>query len=322
MIQETGHVLRVFPKTLIVVFVALCAQCADPARPLRVGLVVWPPYELPVLARSLGRLDPARVDLVDYGSPAEALRAYRNGVIDAVALTTTYVIELLSDSQNDRIVQVIDVSKGGDAVVASPVIHAVHQLRGRRIGVESGSLGGFVLARALQNGGLSPADVQLVSVDITGQEAAFKSGAIDAVVTYEPLRSRLLADGARDVFNSAMMPNEIVDVLVVHESAVEQHERSLRHLTDAWFDSLTYLRERQDDAASRVALREKVTAEAYLQSLRGTELLDRDANRRWLTGEGALIRPHLRRLADEMHNAGLAGTPVNLGQVFTDRFIR
>ena len=322
MIQEPGQVIRSFRKILLVAFAALCAQCAEPERPLRVGLAVWPPYELPVLARSLGRLDTARVDLVDYGSATEALRAYRNGVIDAVALTTTYVVQLFSDSQNDRIVLVIDESKGGDGVVATPGIESVRQLRGRRIGVERNSLGGFVLARALQEGGLSTADVQLVSVDITGQEAAFKSGAIDAVVTYEPLRSKLLADGARDIFNSTMMPNEIVDVLVVHESALEPHTTAIRHLVDVWFESLTYLSEHKDDAAARVAPREKVSPEAYLSSLRGTELLDREANRRWLTGQDALIRQHFRRLADAMRSAGMSGAPVNLEQVSTDRFIQ
>jgi NitT/TauT family transport system substrate-binding protein len=315
-------VLRVIPAVLTLGLAVLCAQCADPVRPLRLGLIVWPAYELPVLARSLGRLDPARVDIVDYGSPAEALRAYRNGVIDAVALTTTYVIELLSDAQIDRIVLVIDVSKGGDAVVASPSIHAVHQLRGRRIGVESGSLGGFVLARALQNGGLSPRDVELVSIDVPGQEAAFRSGTIDAVVTYEPFRSRLLADGARDVFNSAMMPNEIVDVLVVREAAIARHDRALRHLADAWFDGLEYLQDHKEDAAARVAARERVTPDGFLLSLRGTELLDREANRRWLSGEHALIHQHLRTLADAMRSTGLSGESVNLTRVSTDRFIQ
>jgi NitT/TauT family transport system substrate-binding protein len=291
-------------------------------RPLRVGLIVWPPYELPVLARSLGHLDASRVDLVDYGSPAEALRAYRNGVVDAVALTTTYVIELLSDSQNDRIVLVIDVSRGGDAVVASPAIEGVHQLRGRRIGVETGSLGEFVLARALHEGGLSNADVHIVSMDVTRQEAAFRAGAVDAVVTYEPFRSRLLAGGARDVFNSGMMRDEIVDVLVVHDSVVERQEAALRHLADAWFNGLDYLRERQADAASRVARRENVTPESYLSSLRGTELLDREDNRRWLSGGGALIRRHLERLAGSMRAAGLAGEQMDLNRISTDRFIQ
>jgi NitT/TauT family transport system substrate-binding protein len=315
-------VFRLIPAVLVFGLAVLCAQCADPIRPLRLGLTVWPAYELPVLARSLGRLDPAQVDIVDYGSPAEALRAYRTGVIDAVALTTTYFIELLSDTQVDQIVLVVDVSKGGDAVVATPSIEAVHQLRGRRIGVESGSLGGFVLARALQKGGLSPQDVQLVSIDVPGQEAAFRSGAIDAVVTYEPFRSRLLADGARDIFNSGMMPNEIVDVLVVREAAIAKQERALRHLTDAWFDSLSYLHNHKEDAAARVAARERVTPEGFLLSLHGTELLDREANRRWLSGDGALIHQHLQTLAAAMRTAGLSPSSVNLTQVSTDRFIQ
>lgn len=78
----------------LLVGVAVSVQCAAPGRPLRIGLVVWPAYEIAVLARSLGRLDSKRVHLLDYGSTGEALREYQNGVIDGVALTTSYAIEL------------------------------------------------------------------------------------------------------------------------------------------------------------------------------------------------------------------------------------
>ena len=248
-------------------------QCAAPRRPLRIGLVVWPVYEIAVLARSLGRLDSKRVHLLDYGSNSEALRAYQNGVIDGVALTTSYVIELLALSSNDRIVLVIDVSTGGDALVASANIKSVRDLKGRRIGLETGSLGLLVLSRALEHGELAKTDVHVVPVDASGQQAAFNAGAVDAVVTYEPMRSTLVARGARDIFNSSMMPNEIVDVLVVRESAVREREQALTHLTDAWFYALDYLRRHPVDAAARVAPRENLTADAYLASLKGVQIL-------------------------------------------------
>ena len=297
-------------------------QCVSPGRPLRVGLAIWPVYEIAVLARSLGQLDGKRVQLLDYGTMAEALRAYRNGVVDGVALTTSSVIELLTLSSNDRIVLVIDVSKGGDALVASPAIRDIRQLRGRRIAVESGSLGSLVLSRALEYGGLAKTDVHVVPVDISSQQAAFSAGVVDAVVTSEPLRSALVARGGRDIFNSSMMPNEIMNVLLVRGAATREKKDAVKHLTDVWFDALDYLRRHPFDAAARVASREDVTPDAYLSALNGAQILGREENRRWLAGSPPLINGHLQSLADGMLRAGLIATPVRVGAVSTGRFVQ
>ena len=306
----------------LLIGIVLSAQCAAPRRPLRIGLVVWPVYEIPILARSLGRLDSRKVQILDYGSPAEALRAYQNGVVDGIGLATSYVIELLSFSSDDRIVLVMDVSTGGDALLASANVESVRDLKGRRIAVENGSLGLLLLSRALEQGGLASTDVHVVPVDISGQRAAFNAGAVDAVVTYEPTRSTLMAGGARDIFNSKMMPNEIVDVLVVHESVIRDRAETVAHLTDAWFYALDYLRQNPLDAATRVAPREDVTPASYLSSLTGMEIFGRDENRRWLSGTPPRIDAHLQSLADAMHRAGLVSAPARVTGLSTDRFIQ
>jgi NitT/TauT family transport system substrate-binding protein len=277
---------------------------------------------MPVLARSLGRLDARQIQLLDYGSAAGALRAYRNGVIDGVALPTSYVVELLTLSSSDRIVLVIGASKGGDALVASPAIRDVKQLKGRRIAVESGSLGSLVLSRALEHGGLSKTDVHVVPVDVSGQEAAYSAGAVDAVITYEPLRSTLIDRGAHDVFNSSMMPNEIVDVLVVHHGVLNERPEAITHLTNAWFEALDYLQRHPSDAAARVAPREDVTPEAFLTSLEGVQLFGREDNQRWFSGTPSMIDAHLESLADAMLRAGLVPSPVRLSGLSTGRFIQ
>lgn len=69
---------------LAAVLAAGCGQRAE--HPLRIGLLVWPAYEVPYLARHLGYYDGLDVQLVEFQSPAEALRAYRSEGIDAVAV--------------------------------------------------------------------------------------------------------------------------------------------------------------------------------------------------------------------------------------------
>ena len=119
-----------------------------------------------------------------------------------------------------------------------------------------------------------------------------------------------------------MMPNEIVDVLVVRESAVREREQALAHLTDAWFYALDYLRRHPVDAAARVAPRENLTADAYLASLKGVKILDRKENQRWLSGDAPLLDDHLASLADVMLRTGLLTIPVQAGSIGVGRFIQ
>jgi ABC-type nitrate/sulfonate/bicarbonate transport system substrate-binding protein len=119
-----------------------------------------------------------------------------------------------------------------------------------------------------------------------------------------------------------MMPNEVVDVLVVRESAVREREQALTHLTDAWFYALDYLLRHPVDAAARVAPREELTADAYLASLKGVQILDREENQRWLTGEAPLLDDHLASLADVMLRTGLLAAPVQTGSIAVGRFLQ
>src|SRR3954469_24694728 len=62
-----------------------CARGPEPA--LRIGTNVWIGCEPLYLARELGNLDPATVQLVEYPSASEVLRAYRNQAIDGMVIS-------------------------------------------------------------------------------------------------------------------------------------------------------------------------------------------------------------------------------------------
>jgi NitT/TauT family transport system substrate-binding protein len=119
------------------------------------------------------------------------------------------------------------------------------------------------------------------------------------------------------------MPGEIVDVLLVTESAVAQRKAALRHLAAAWFDAVDYLRSRPDDAASRVAPREGLTSAGYLLALQGTKVLGRLENADWLSGQPPRLDAHIRSLAEAMARAGLASTLPSIShQVSTGQFVQ
>jgi len=47
---------------------------------------------------------------------------------------------------------------------------------------------------------------------------AFKKRQVDAIVTFEPVKSELLSSGANILFDSHQIPGRIVDVLVVRKN--------------------------------------------------------------------------------------------------------
>lgn len=79
---------------------------------------------------------------------------------------------LVETQRNISVVLITDVSNGADVILGKPEIQSLKDLKGRRVG-------------------------------------AFKQGTVDAVVTFEPVRSNLLKSGAKLLFDSTQIPGEI-----------------------------------------------------------------------------------------------------------------
>lgn len=296
--------------------------CApEPAAPVRIGLLVWPPYETFFLAQDLGYYDDVDVQLIDYHTPAEVLRAYENGVVDAAAMTTDFLMQVASRGSGHRAVLVIDVSLGGDALIAQPEFTDVASLRGKRVGLEMSTLGQLMLARALESGGVAVDEIDARYIDIPDHREAFEKGEIDAVVTYDPVRTELLAgDGVR-LFDSSQIPGQIVDVLFVKSEILTSRERTLRRVVDGYFRALDYLREEPNDAANRVAAREGLSPEDYLAALDWVELPDRAENQRWLAADAPRLVTNFESILPVMIANRKTSADTDLGSLIDGRLV-
>ncbi len=131
---------------LVLLIPSLMQGCErGPAPPLRVGSNVWPGYETLYLARSLGIFASTPIKLVELPSVTEVTHAFRNGGLEVAALTLDEALALLQQDTSLRVILVVDVSNGGDAVLARPEITSLAQLKNRRIGVENSAVGAIML---------------------------------------------------------------------------------------------------------------------------------------------------------------------------------
>jgi NitT/TauT family transport system substrate-binding protein len=302
--------------------VGLTGCAPEPSRRLRVGTVPWPGYEPLHLARNLGFYNERHIQLVEFPSAAELLLAYRNGAVEAATVTADEVLRLSADGLEPRVVLLVDTSHGGDAVLARPAVADVAALRGQKIAVESNTLGGYVLARALESAGLTFADVQIVSARVDRLEREVVTNDVAAVVAYEPYRTRLLARGLHVVFDSTQMPGEIVDVLIVPRALAEKPPAVLRELADGWFRALDYLADKPDEAIASMARRSGMTAEEFAAALKLLKLGDRAANQRGLAMGDGELPARLSKVGSFMQKCGMLGREVDPMLLHTDVLVR
>jgi NitT/TauT family transport system substrate-binding protein len=298
-------------------------NCTAPApQLLRIGTNLWPGYETLYLARNLGYYQGTAIRLIDYPSGTEEVRAYRNREIEGAGLSIDQAILLAATQANLRIVAVMDVSAGGDVILGKPNIPNIKALKGKRIGVESTALGAFFLARALEKNGLSPPDVQIVSLDFSEHERAFIQGKVDAIVTFGAPRFKLLAAGAKLLFDSSQIPGEIVDTLVVSQEAIAANAPEIQTLINKHFLALNYLINNSEDAARRIAPRTGVTPKEILAALKGMHQPNLLENQRLLNKTDPSLNNGMKRLIQVMVENKLLPKAIDPHTILDDRFVK
>jgi len=277
----------------------------EPETALRIGTNVWIGSEPLYLARELNRFDPAAVQLVEYPSASEVLRAFRNQAIDGMVISMDELFGLAVDGFQPKIILVVDVSHGADVVVGRRGMRTMRDLKGKSVAVESSALGAFVLSRALAVNGMQASDVNVVHMESNEQPSAFEKGLVDAAVTFDPYRAQFLRAGASTLFDSTQIPGEIVDLLAVRATVVEKQPKAIQSLLAGWFGAIDYMKSDPKDAARRMGIRQQTTGEQFLEAEQGLHVPSREENLKMLGGSTPELSVTGRRLLALMVDAKL-----------------
>lgn len=297
-----------------------CGAWAD--RPLAVAAHVWVGYEPMFYARDRGWFDESTVELVSTRSARESLDALIAGRVQAAAVTLDEALVAWSEAIPLTVVLAFNVSAGADMVLAAPDIPSLADLKGRRIGYEASSVAQIMLAEVLQRAGLQRQQVTLVAAPVVEQLDIWWRREVDALITYEPVASQLMAKGMERLLDTQDVANTIVDVLVVRQEALESgYDRALRQLLAAHFRGVNSILRNPQDASYRLAGRMGLSAPDVMKAFRGLILPDIRRNRTLIGGVQPQLVPVAQHVADLLRQSGAQVAVRDFHRLFQARYL-
>lgn len=291
-------------------------------EPLRIAAHGWLGYAPLFLARDLDYLPKNVIHLTESLSAGDSMELLRGNVVHGAGLTLDEALRLLDEGLDLRIVLIFNQSLGADVLLARGDIRSLPELAERRIGAETSTVAKLMVDAALKAAGLSLDAVKVVPVRADGHEAAWRAGELDALVTYEPIASRVInSGGAHRLFDSRQMPDTIFDVLAMRADSLTRHERHLKLLLRGFFQARRLLRDNPIDASYRLTKFLRIDPEAIISAYRYLELPDAVINRRYLSpGKGSLA-PAAERLTRRLTDVGLLRLPPRLDNLLSAAYL-
>ncbi len=256
---------------------AACAKSPEKDK-IRLGINAWPGYEFLYLASQKGFFEEQglNIELIELSSLADCTRVFNQGRLDAMASSMIEAVKVVTSTSTElEIALVTDYSNGSDIILANPPITQVSDLKGKRVGLEFGLLGSFILEQALVNHGLTIADVDVVNVEQLAAKQQLNHHTIDAVVTYAPFANDILADNdaISTIFSTADIPAEVIDLVVLRKGVLHRPEQWQKQFFKAWQQAIDYSQSHPDDAYAIMAARERISVEAFRAGLKGLNIL-------------------------------------------------
>lgn len=143
-----------------------------------------------------------------------------------------------------------------DRVIAQPGIETIQDLRGKRVAVPEGTSGDMLLRLALEEAGMTLADVEAIMMDPSTIVAAFSSGQVDAAGIWYPfvdiIRQRIpeLNELSKneDFFPEVAFPSSFIV-----SNAMSEDEATIRKVNAVIKDALDYRREHLDETVAITA---------------------------------------------------------------------
>ena len=281
---KSNFLKRLFMGTALTATI-LFSSLSNAAAPLKVGYSDWPGWVAWQVAIEKGWFKEAGVDVqFEWFDYVASMDAFAAGKIDGVTVTNGDALVTGSGGAKNVMILITDFSNGNDMIVAKPEIKSLKDLKGKKIGLETGFVEHLLLLKGLEKNGMKESDVTLVNTKTNETPQALASGDLVAIGAWQPNSGEAMnrVPGAKPIYTSADEPGLIYDVLTVSPTSLSTRKADWKKVTLVWNKVVAYINDpkTQPDAVKIMAARVGIKPEAYLPLLKGTKLLTLEEGRK------------------------------------------
>lgn len=196
------------------------------------------------------------IDIVQINDYVESINQYTAGEYDGCSMTNMDALSIPAGGGIDTTALIVgDYSNGNDGIILKDKT-SLADIKGQNVNLVELSVSHYLLARALDTVGLSEKDLTVVNTSDADMIAAYATPDVTSVVTWNPLLSEIEAQSnATKVFDSAGIPGEIIDIMMVNTETLADNPAFGKALVGAWYE-LMGLMSSADGEAARTAMAE------------------------------------------------------------------
>ena len=216
------------------------------------GWMPWPYAQQAGIVKKWADKYGIKINFVQVNDYVESVNQYTAGKFDGVTVANMDALTIPAAGGKDTTAVIIgDYSNGNDGVLLKGA-NSLAAIKGRQVYLVELSVSHYLLTRALEKAGLKSTDVKTVNTSDADIVAAFGAADVNAAVAWNPQLSVMKGEpGVTQVFSSADIPGEILDLMVVDTATLKANPNLGKALAGIWYETVALMQ--RDDAEGKAA---------------------------------------------------------------------
>ncbi|MEM9677981.1 MAG: putative urea ABC transporter substrate-binding protein, partial [Pseudomonadota bacterium] len=247
------------------------------------------------------------VEIVQINDYVESINQYTAGQFDGCSMTNMDALSIPAGGGVDTTALIVgDYSNGNDGIVLKSG-NNIEALKGQKVNLVELSVSHYLLARGLDKVGMSERDITVVNTSDADMIAAYATTDVTSVVTWNPLLSEIAATpGSTKIFDSADIPGEIIDVMMVNTNTLADNPDFGKALTGAWFEVMKLMEAGDKAALESMAVASGTDLAGYKAQLDTTKMFYKPADAVTFTSSPDLPKT-MKFVAEFLFDKGILG---------------
>ncbi|MDR1948165.1 MAG: ABC transporter substrate-binding protein, partial [Spirochaetaceae bacterium] len=200
--------------------------------------------------------------------------------IQGMASTVDAVVIAVANGIPITQVLALDMSNGGDGLVAKKEYNSLEDLKGKTVALDtSGVASYFWFHVLLKQRGLTIDQFDVQSMGAGDAGAAFVAGRVDAALTWQPWLTRASETSfGKVLISSSETPGVITDSLSIRKDIIEKYPDAVQAIVNGWMEAVEYAKTSPTEANEIMAKAMGQTVDEFVATLPDVLFYDKKDN--------------------------------------------